>query len=261
MTTLYPIPWNPDLYLTRDTLDLLGRASELAGHNIECSEAWRTYSQQKGYWDARVAFLNGTGPYAPPASNPDDPNGQNNHRRAAAVDIVRRADRGFMLAAGFTPDADEWWHFNNPNWRRMPIVNDAALAALSATPIPTGDEVDMASREDIRADVQAVITAAIAPLTDDEEREKDATRRESRPWRLFRNTDRTGQPDEFVAIAYALPPTDPRQEIRLNARDAKALNESYQMTADTPTNARPLNSTDIETLIRLANGTDRIYSS
>lgn len=160
MTTLYPIPWNDDLYLTRDTLDMLGRASELAGHNIECSEAWRTYLAQKGFWDARQAYLNGTGPYAPPASNPDDPNGQNNHRRAAAVDIVNLADRPFMLAAGFTADPDEDWHFNNPNWRNMPIINEPALAGLPATPIPTGDEFDMATLDELRSIVAAGPNAA-----------------------------------------------------------------------------------------------------
>lgn len=160
MTTLYPIPWNPTLYLTRDTLDLLGRASELAGHDIECSEAWRTYLAQKGFWDARQAYLNGTGPYAPPASNPDDPNGQNNHRRAAAVDIVNMDDRPFMLAAGFTADPDEDWHFNNPNWRNMPIINDPAFAALAATPIPTGDEFEMATLDELRTIVAAGPNAA-----------------------------------------------------------------------------------------------------
>jgi len=149
MTTLYPIPWNPGLYLTRDTLDLLGRASELAGHDIECSEAYRTYDEQKGYWDAYQAFLHG-GPWAAIASNPDDPNGQNNHRRAAAVDIKNRADRQAMIDAGFTEDANEWWHFNNPNWRNMPIINDPSLAALAATPIPTGDEFDMATLDDLK---------------------------------------------------------------------------------------------------------------
>lgn len=263
MTTLYPIPWSsePVLYLTRDTLDLLGRASELAGHDIPCSEGWRTHAQQKGFWDARQAYLNGTGPYAPPASNPDDPNGQNNHRRAAAVDIVNRADRGFMLAAGFTPDPDEWWHFNNPNWRRMPIVNAAELAALSSTPIPTGDEIDMANRAEIKADTAQVVRDAIASLLDDEEREKDATRREGRLWRLFRNTDKPGAPDEFVAIAYGLEVDDPRQVIRLNERDARAIGSTYLMTADTPENAQGLNSTDIETAVRMANGTDRIFKT
>ena len=34
-------------------------------------------------------------------------------------DILRRA----MLEAGFLPDKNEWWHFNDPEWKKYPLVN------------------------------------------------------------------------------------------------------------------------------------------
>jgi D-alanyl-D-alanine dipeptidase len=34
-------------------------------------------------------------------------------------DILRRA----MLEAGFLPDKNEWWHFNDSEWKRYPLVN------------------------------------------------------------------------------------------------------------------------------------------
>lgn len=143
--TLVPIPWQPWYLLTPDTLTMLQLASAHAGHNIPVSDAWRSYAEQKGYWDAYQRYLRG-GPYAAIASNPDT--GQRNHMRAAAVDIQNRADRAAMLAVGFTPDPDEWWHFNNPRWASMPIITaNTTAAGGAATPIITPD---IPQEEDMR---------------------------------------------------------------------------------------------------------------
>jgi hypothetical protein len=140
MTTLYPIPWQPRYLLTRDTLDLLGAASERAGHDIEVVDAFRVYDEQKALYNGYINHIPGFNL----ASNPDDPNAQNNHLRAAAVDIKNHADVPYMLAVGFTQDSVEWWHFNNPNWRNMPIIHDyTTVAALAAQPI---QEEEMAQK-------------------------------------------------------------------------------------------------------------------
>lgn len=132
--SLVSIPWQPTYVLTTDTLALLERAGEIAGHDIRVTDAWREYAAQKYLYDGWVKRLPGFNL----ASNPDDPNSQNNHLRAAAVDIANRADRAAMLAAGFTPDAVEWWHFNNPNWRNMPIIRtNTSAASNGATNLPT----------------------------------------------------------------------------------------------------------------------------
>lgn len=133
MAALVPIPWQPHYFLTPDTLTMLQLASAHAGHNINVNDAWRSYAEQKGYWDAYQNYLHG-GPYAAIASNPDT--GQRNHMRGAAVDIANRADRAAMLAVGFTPDGDEWWHFNNPRWASMPIIpTNTGSASSGATPL------------------------------------------------------------------------------------------------------------------------------
>jgi hypothetical protein len=142
MAGLVPIPWQPQYFVTPDTLALLVKASGIAGHNIQVVDAWREYAQQKYLYNGWINHLPGFNL----ASNPDDPNAQNNHLRAAAVDILNRGDRAAMLAAGFTPDSVEWWHFNNPNWRNMPIIKtNTSVASTGGTPIDnsTAEEDDM----------------------------------------------------------------------------------------------------------------------
>ncbi|MDN4598839.1 M15 family metallopeptidase [Leifsonia virtsii] len=138
MNTLVPIPWQPGYFLTPDTLTMLQLASAHAGHNIPVTDAWRSYLEQKGYRD----YYEADPLHHPYASDPDDPNAQNNHMRAAAVDIRDRADRAAMLAVGFKPDGSEWWHFNNPRWASMPIIpinTYVALASLNATALSPDD--------------------------------------------------------------------------------------------------------------------------
>jgi hypothetical protein len=121
---LTAIPWQPYLFVDSSTLAQLTTASMLRGRNIALNQerspagsylsAWRSLQEQIYLWEL---FRSGKGN---PASNPYT--GQRNHLRGAAVDIVNKSDRPAMLAAGFTPDAGEWWHFNNPAWRTMPII-------------------------------------------------------------------------------------------------------------------------------------------
>ena len=121
MPNLVPIPWQPAYYLTPSTLARLIRASQILGHNIIVVDAWRSYAQQKSYWDAYQAYLKG-GPYAPTASNPDT--GQRNHMRGAAFD-ARDTDGNTQSAcrqAGLIRDNQESWHWNDPNWGNMPII-------------------------------------------------------------------------------------------------------------------------------------------
>ena len=188
--------------------------------------------------------------------------GTSNHGWARAIDLnISQLDRqawawmlahageyGYSWATGKASGEDWHWECLTPP--------GTAVAGSSATPIPTGDEFDMASLDDLKN----IVNAAVAPLTDDETRELDATRREGRLWRLFRNADRVGKPDEFVAVAYGLPVGDPRQVIYVDRQTAIAMNGTYQMTADTPENAKALPAENIATTVRMANGTDRIYA-
>lgn len=137
MSSLVNIPWQPGFKVTPRLLVRLQVASHLAGHNIIVDDAWRDFEEQLYYWNRYVAKTPGW----TIASNPNDPKAQNNHLRGEAVDIVNQSDRKFMLAAGFTADANEWWHFNDPDWASMPIikVDDSATMfnAISAQPIMT----------------------------------------------------------------------------------------------------------------------------
>lgn len=134
MSNLIPVPYQPEYSGTPDTVALLLKACQLAGHNIPLVDGWRSYAQQAYYYDQ---YLNHGGPTA---SNPDT--GQRNHMRGAAWDIANPpADRQYMLAAGFTPDAVEDWHFNNPNWANMPIIPvNTTVASIAATPVIEREE-------------------------------------------------------------------------------------------------------------------------
>lgn len=134
MPSLVAIPWQRNFYLTPETLSMLQLASAHAGHNIPVSDAWRSYAEQAYYYDQ---YLHHGGPVA---SNPDT--GQRNHMRGDAVDIQNRADRAAMLAVGFTPDPDEWWHFNNPRWASHPIIPTLTIPASPGASTPIGKDDD-----------------------------------------------------------------------------------------------------------------------
>lgn len=116
MSNLVSVPYQPGYKGTPDTVAMLMRACQIAGHDITLTDAWRSYAEQSYYWDQ---YQNHGGNIA---SNPDT--GQRNHMRGAAFDILNTSsvNRNAMLQAGFTPDPDESWHFNNPNWQNMPII-------------------------------------------------------------------------------------------------------------------------------------------
>jgi hypothetical protein len=139
---LVRIPNETNAFCDSATLTRYNRACEIAGHRIDVNSsyasilrgpadgAWRPYAEQARLY---ALFLAGKGNTA---SDPDK--GQRNHMRGAALDIGNRADRQAMLDAGFLPDPGEWWHFNDPNWARMPIIKTLP-AGLDISPIGEDD--------------------------------------------------------------------------------------------------------------------------
>ena len=129
---LVPIPWQPDLYLTPSTLAYLQRASDLYGARLRVVSpdgAWRSYERQKYLYDLWLKGLGNT------ASDPDT--GQRNHMRGAAFDLVltNSVAQNACRAAGLIRDAAEPWHWNDPNWRNMPIISTLAQASLDSAPL------------------------------------------------------------------------------------------------------------------------------
>jgi len=117
MANLVQIPWQPTLWLTPQTLARLVTASRILGRNIYLNgsdAAWRSYASQKYQWD-----LNGHNPAK--ANNPDV--GDRVHMRGAGLDVPTDAKtQAAMKAAGFVRDKNETWHWSDPNWRNMPII-------------------------------------------------------------------------------------------------------------------------------------------
>lgn len=129
---LVPIPWQPNYFLTPDTLALLKAAGDRLQTQLRVTDAWRSYAQQAYYYDQ---FLHHGGP---PASSPEPP-GQRNHMRGAAFDLQRTDSiaQAAARAVGLIRDAVEPWHWNNPNWRNMPIIPTHTIASgLNPRPVP-----------------------------------------------------------------------------------------------------------------------------
>lgn len=128
---LVPIPWQPNYFLTPDTLALLTAAGGHLATQLHVTDAWRSYNQQAYYYDQ---YVNHGGP---PASNPDT--GQRNHMRGAAFDLQRTDDiaQAACRAVGLIRDGVEPWHWNNPNWRNMPVIPTHTIASgLNPRPVP-----------------------------------------------------------------------------------------------------------------------------
>lgn len=142
---LVPIPWQRNYFLTPDTLALLVAAGDKLRTQLDVTDAWRSYNQQAYYYDQ---YLHHGGP---PASSPEPP-GQRNHMRGAAFDLQRTDEvaQAAMRSVGLIRDAVEPWHWNNPNWRNMPIIPTHTIASgINPRPIPPTnpfEEDDMATK-------------------------------------------------------------------------------------------------------------------
>lgn len=145
---LVPIPWQPHLFLTPDTLALLVAASARRGRNLYLvgdDAAWRPYEVQARYyraWVAYQAYLRG-GKWAPKANPASDPDvGMRQHLRGAAFDL-RDTDpttQAACRAVGLVRDGTEAWHWNNPRWASMPIIKtNTAVSSGNVTPIQEDD--------------------------------------------------------------------------------------------------------------------------
>lgn len=142
MSALVPVPWQPHLFLTPDTLALLVAAGEKLGkplHIVGNDGAWREYAKQKYYYDGWVARKPGFNV----ASNPDT--GQRSHMRGAAFDLINTdaATQAACRAVGLIRDPVESWHWNNPRWASMPIIkaNTATAGGSIGVPIPAAIEL------------------------------------------------------------------------------------------------------------------------
>jgi hypothetical protein len=134
MSALVALPGIPTLYLAPSTKVLYDRLSARLGYAPRFSSTdgcWRSYARQAALYGL---YLRG----GSPASNPD--NGQRNHMRGAAFDLAdtTAAMRAACIAVGLISDtlSGELWHWNDPNWRNMPIIPDlTSVAGTSSTPI------------------------------------------------------------------------------------------------------------------------------
>jgi hypothetical protein len=141
--SLVSIPWQPNLFLTPDTLALLVAAGNVRGkplHVVGNDGAWRAYAKQKYFYDGWVARKPGFNP----ASNPDT--GQRSHMRGAAFDLINTdaATQAACRAVGLIRDPAEPWHWNNPRWASMPIIKaNTGTAGSNTVPIaPVQEEED-----------------------------------------------------------------------------------------------------------------------
>lgn len=132
MTDLVPVPWQPECLLTPDTLALLVAASNRAGALLYIDGqdgAWRPWARQAYLYNGYMHGLPGFNT----ASSPNPP-GQRNHMRGAAFDL-RRTDAAAQAACrqvGLVRDDTESWHWNNPNWGNMPIIESFPGAVVAA---------------------------------------------------------------------------------------------------------------------------------
>jgi len=141
--SLVPVPWQPDLYLTPDTLALLVAAGNRLGTKLYIYQskdgptdgAWRSLARQEYLW--RKALAGGN-----VASNPYS--GQRAHMRGAAFDLVRsdNATQAACRAVGLVRDGVESWHWNNPRWASMPIIPANLWTASTKATVITPDPLE-----------------------------------------------------------------------------------------------------------------------
>ncbi|MEO7018354.1 MAG: hypothetical protein ABI067_17740 [Leifsonia sp.] len=137
-----------------------------------------------------------------------------------------------------------------------PIQFDTSTAGGNATPIPTGDEFDMASLTDLQNIVQTEVTAAVnAAVTAAVATTLGAERRESRT-RLYRNTDTK----QLLGVNWDVDTTAANRVLYIKSDDQAAhLASVYEVVGDAPTQAVNIDPANWQTLLNLANGTDPVY--
>lgn len=139
MANLVPVPWQPTLLLTPDTLAYLQAACRAAGRTLYINGedgAWRSWARQNYLYQGYIQGLPGFNT----ASSPNPP-GQRNHMRGGAFDLIDTdaATQAACRSVGLIRDGAEPWHWNNPNWANMPIILDNTSAAGGgAIPISGG---------------------------------------------------------------------------------------------------------------------------
>ncbi len=150
MANLVQIPWQPGLYLTPDTLDLLTRAGNRLGTQLRLvgqDAAWRSYERQFYLYDLYKHHGGNT------ASSPDAP-GQRMHMRGGAFDLISTSApvQAACRAVGLVRDSAEPWHWNNPRLTSMPIIPTLTnTAGGGGTPI---------GEEDMNAEQEQKLTSA-----------------------------------------------------------------------------------------------------
>jgi len=159
MVNLVQVPWQPTLYLTPDTLDLLVRAGNKLGVKLyiymapdgPTDGAWRSWDRQNFLYHKALAGGN-------IASNPNS--GQRMHMRGGAFDLVRTdaAAQAACKAVGLIRDGVEKWHWNNPRLTSMPIIPTLTTpAGGNTTPIGNEEVVTAAEVEAIAQRTARVI--------------------------------------------------------------------------------------------------------
>lgn len=255
---LVQVPWQPECWLTPDTLSYLVAASNRIGTELYINGsdgAWRAYAEQKRLYDL---YLSGQGNVA---SNPDT--GQRNHMRGAAFDLFRTDDevQSVCRAVGLVRDADESWHWNNPNWVNMPIIKEN-LWINNRT-----DDDEMLSSEAqtfIVDTVNAAVGAAVQAITSSTNDVKNAVRREGRGRLYYCPKPPRGLP-QFVVIFWDRSPGQ-KNVLYCNAGETQARNlmQYYFQTSDSVEQAKAAaitNPKQFATLINLALGVDSSFNN
>lgn len=145
MPELVQVPWQPELYLTPDTLALLVAAGKQVGVDLyiymapdgPTDGAWRSWARQNYLYQKALAGGN-------VASNPNT--GLRMHMRGGAFDLVRTdaAVQRACRAVGLIRDGLESWHWNNPRMTSMPII-PVLNAPAGGGGIPIEEEEDMSN--------------------------------------------------------------------------------------------------------------------
>lgn len=224
------------------------------GVPLEITDGYRPLAEQWYYWNAYQAGWGNVAAYP----------GTSNHGWACAVDIYTPSfggssstpQHGWLRAHapsfGWTwttgKASGESWHWEFTE--SLPIP-----AGTNVTPI--GDEIDMASREEIREDLKALL---ISPdfRTFLREQVSDIVTRDERP-RLLGCTEHDG---ERILIDWDLPSDDPAKVAYPESENqiVSLGRKNRDFIGDKPEQARLGPHSWLETQIALARGTDPLFT-